>query len=70
MEITHIEQGKLSCVNNVQLCATLCATINKSEPSPCISSTFFIEKGEHQKKGHHLIKVHILTEVYLPLYTS
>ena len=31
---------------------------------------FFIKKVELQKKGRHLLKVHILTEIYIPLYTS
>ena len=31
---------------------------------------FLLKKGEYKKKGRHLLKVHILTELYILLYTS
>ena len=69
IEIMYIEQGKL-CVKNVKLCATFCANINKKELSPCISPTFLLKKVNIKKVVDHLLKVHILTEYYIPLYSS
>ena len=56
------------CVKNFKLCATL-INFNKKEPFRCILPKYFNKKGEDQKKGLCLLKVHIFTELYVLLYT-
>ena len=48
---------------------TLCANINKKSLLHAFQQHFFIEKGKDQKKGRHLLKVHISTEFYMPQCT-